>query len=490
MRDFKTNRATSFELEILCLVRWTLNVGCWAIKSICMGFLFLTTVALTAAPSKAPDAPMEWPGPTPWQDPVPETLISLTLPDAVTAAFASSPSIDAANSRVQAAQRALGIQRSAYWPAISLNSSWGQDRTHGLGRAPAQYAAGIGASWDIFDGFQREFETLKARHERDAVTLLADETCRLLQRAVTRAFFGALLAQDRMLAAHGDFAFNDMMLTLVLKRYSTGTASRSDVLNFRIRVTEDVDTYLTQRQLFAVNLTALEVLIDAVTPLGVDTHCVVNPHPESTEAMVVNLPIEIEFAQNERTDLRAQMARIAAARAAINAARGRRLPSLSLDADYTLEREDNAKFRYPEEGATFVGLTLKWDIFNGGNTAHSVGAAQARLQEAEARYRVQIRDLTIELKRYDQMLEHARMRVANGILACEAAQEDRAMVTRLYEDGLVAVTRLNEVQKDVAHSLERLVQARVLFSQTWEELRIASGRTTSLPSNHATTEKE
>lgn len=436
----------------------------------------LWATALSAASTNDPGVTMSWPGDRPWEKPIPQNLVSLTLQDVISEVFVSAPDIDAAEARVQAAQRALGMQRSAFWPSVSVSAGWGRSRTHTGGQSPDAYDAAVGASWELFNGFQREFEALRTKHERNIATHAATEAHRLLQRATTRAFFAALLAQDRMLAARGDYTFNNMMLEFVRKRYATGTASKSDVLNFKIRVTEDVDSYLTERQLFAISLTALEALIGTAGAFSVDTHRMINPHPKPIESMVVNLEQEIAYARHARADLQAQEIAIAAARASINAARGARLPSVSLNADYSTAREDDADFQVPEETATFVGLTLNWDIFAGGNTHHAVGAAKALLREAEANYERAVRELRREITQYEQTLEFARMRVATGILGCEAAMEDRDMVTELYEAGLVAVTRLNEVQKDVEHSLERLVQARVLFSQTWEELRIASGR--------------
>jgi outer membrane protein len=438
--------------------------------------ILLGTATLLAASTNVPLESMSWPGDRPWEKPVPKNPVLLTLSKVITAAFVSAPDIDAAQARVQAAQSALGVERSAFWPSLNVNASWGQSRTHMGGRSPDAYEAGIGASWELFNGFQREFEVLRAKHERDIAAHAATDAQRLLQRAVTRTFFAALLAQDRMLAARSDYAFNSMMLTLVSKRYATGTARRSEVLNFKIRIAEDVDSYLTERQLFAVNLTTLEALIGTADDFSVDTHRVVNPHPRPLESMVVNLEQEIAFARHARADLQAHEIGIAAAKASINAARGARLPSISLTADYTAARENDAEFRIPDETTSFVGLTLDWDVFAGGNTHHMVGAGKAQLREAEATYERALRELRREIKQNEQTLEFARMRVAAGILACEAAMEDRDMVTQLYESGLVAVTRLNEVQKDVEHSLKRLVQARVLFSQTWEELRIASGR--------------
>lgn len=438
--------------------------------------LALAPHGIAQAPSAKQDTPMHWVGEKPWQTPLLTNAVKLTLPSAIRKTFASAPDIDAAEARLQAAQRALGVERSAFWPSVSFSAAWRKARTETAGTFPDVYSAGIGVNWKLFDGFQRKFKTLRAALERDVASLAADEVRRLLQRAVTRAYFGALLAQERMLAARGDIAFNEMMLEFVTKRYRTGTGNRSDVLNFKIRVTEDVDTYLTQRQLFAVSLAALEALMDTRPPLSVNTHRLVNPHPNPLNTIVVNLSQELEYAHSARPDLRALISQIAAARADINAERGRRLPSISLNANQSVQRQHDADVQISEETSSFVGISLNWDLFTGGNIHHAVGEAKATLHEAEAKYWIKRREVARELKQYEQTLEHARMKLINGRLGCEAAMEDRDMVTKLYESGLVAVTRLNEVQKDVAHSLERLAQARVLFSQTWEELRIAAGR--------------
>jgi outer membrane protein TolC len=442
---------------------------------VCLALRYLAFLTCAATPPGALGDNMQWACATPWEEPLPTNAVLLTLREAVTAALTSAPDIEIAEARVQAARRAVAMQRSVYWPSLSLNATWGQSRSEDGGVSPGLYSAGLNANWGLFDGFQREFEVLKASRERDVAELTADESRRLLRRAVVRAYFGALLAQERMLAAHGDIAFNKMMLSFVNKRYSNGTASRSDVLNFRIRVTEDVDTYLTQRQLLAVGLAALAALLNADKSLGIDTCRLENPHPEPAGAMAVDLPQEIAHARRTRADIRAQTAEVAAAKAGLGVERGKRLPSIALQGSYTMQREEDPGFDIPEDTGSFVGLTLGWDLFTGGRTRNAIKEAEAALRETRATYRGRLRDLTRELKQYELTLEHAHMRLVNGILACEAATEDRDMVTKLYEAGLVAVTRLNEVQKDVTHSLGRLIEARILFSQTWEEFQIAAG---------------
>ncbi len=441
----------------------------------CVALQCLAPPAGTAAPPDAADDTMHWACPRPWETPLPTNAVLLTLREAVDAALASAPDIEAAEARVRAAGHAVSMQRSAYWPSLSFNTAWGQSQSDAGGTSPGVYSAGLSANWGLFDGFQREFEVVKALRERDATALAADESRRLLRRAVTRAYFSALLAQQRMRAAHGDIAFNNEILSYVGKRYRNGTASRSDVLNFRIRVTEDVDTYLTQRQILAISLTALKALTGLDTPLGIDICRLGNPHQHPPDAMVVDLSREIAHARRNRADIRAQAAEIAAAEAALKVERGKRLPSIALNANYTVQREEDPAFEIPQDTSSFVGLTLGWDLFTGGRTHNAIKEAEAALRELKATYRGRLRELTRELTQYKLTLEHAHMRLVNGTLACEAAMEDRNMVTKLYEAGLVAVTRLNEVQKDVVHSLGSLIEARVLFSQTWEELRIAAG---------------
>jgi outer membrane protein TolC len=416
---------------------------------------------------------MHWSGATPWLDPVPKTIVDLTLDRAIRAAFASAPDVEAAEARMRIARGELGMQRSAYWPYVVFSAGWEQSRAGTEGTGPDNYAASLGANWDIFDGFQREFGVRRARHAHAAATFAADESRRLLQRAVTRVFFWALLAQERMDAAKGDIAFNRMMLDFVAKRYTTGVGSRSDLSNFKIRVAEDVDTYLTQRQQFGFHLAVLGALM--AQPLATETHRLRNPYPEPLATMRANLPADIEQALRMRPDAIAYDELAQAAEAGVRVEQGQRLPRVRLSATESVARENSAAFRFSEDNELFIGATLTWDIFKGGRSRHSINIAKAQRDAADAARRQTIREIESEIRQHAQVLAHTRMRVDNGIIAYEAAVNDRDMVTRLYESGLVAITRLNEVQKDVAHSLGRLIMARVLFSQTWEEYRLAIG---------------
>ncbi len=418
---------------------------------------------------------MNWSGETPWLDPVPPNVVTITLDRAIRDAFASAPDVEAAEARMRIARSELGMQRSAYWPYVVFSAGWEQSRSGTDGTGPEVYTASIGANWDLFDGFQRTSGVRQARHAHAAATFAADESRRLLQRAVTRVFFWALLAQERMEAAKGDIAFNLMMLDFVVKRYETGTGTRSDVANFKIRVAEDVDTYLTQRQQFGFHLAVLAALLDTPAPLAVETHRLRNPHPEPLDHMRANLPSDVEQALRMRPDAIANQELVQAAEAGVRVEQGQRLPHVRLSATESVAHDHSANFRFSEDNETFIGATLTWDVFKGGRSHHSINIAKAQRDAADAARRQSARDIESEIRQHAQVLAHTRMRVDNGIIAYEAAVADRDMVTRLYESGLVAITRLNEVQKDVAHSLGRLIMARVLFSQTWEEYRLAIG---------------
>ena len=85
-------------------------------------------------------------------------------------------------------------------------------------------------------------------------------------------------------------------------------------------------------------------------------------------------------------------------------------------------------------------------------------------------------DLREEITRLFKNYKHALHLYYNAILAKEAAEEDRDLVTKLYENDLVAVTRLNEVQKDMVDTTARFIKARVLVGEAWESILIATGR--------------
>lgn len=423
-----------------------------------------------------PCAPIEWKGDTPWKNPLSSNMIYIQLDDIITQVFSNAVSIRAADAMVRAAQKEVSIQRSAYWPSLSASTSWNQN-LDGLGhRLPSDlYSASLNATWVLFDGFQRELSVIKSAHERNATIYAEQETRRNLHKIISSVWFATLLAQERMDASQKDILFNQSLLELAIKQYKAGVARRSDVLNFKIKLMEDVNTYFSQRLLFDSNLTILEKLLQVHGVLSADTHRLVDPYPDLIAVQGMDLEAEISKAENSRSDVLQKLEMIKAARAEVRLQRGTRLPSVTFLGSYASGSQSSYDLRIPDEAYSFLGVALSWNFFSGFSSHHEVIKAKEELLIAEIALESHNLELRAEFTQLDKNLNNAMHLYQNSILRKEAAFEDRKLVTELYESDLVAITRLNEVQKDAVHATEYFIKSRILVGAAWENTLIATG---------------
>jgi outer membrane protein TolC len=461
-------------------------MGWMAKKKIWMvGAVLCATGVLAAEPVEVnkdlpdPCAPIAWRGDTEWKNPVATNITRVTLDEVIVGVFSNSVTIRSAEAAVRAAQREVSLQRSAYWPTLSASASWQRSRTYvdAADNETDSYSASLNASWLLFDGFQRELELVKSMHQRNASEYAEQEVRRNLHQVISTVWFATILAQDRMDAAQQDIFFNEQMLEAEKEKYRVGVGRRSDILNFKVKLMEDVNTYFSQRLLFDSNITILERLLQTNGVLSVDTHRFVDPYPDELDYLDVDLEQQVAYARHIRADIRQQEETVAATKKDVNIVRGTRLPSVTLNADYGLANERSFDFDVPEEGELTAGVSMSWSLFSGFSSHHEVMQAQEQVLIEELALDQKELELREELTRLYKNFKNALHLYYNAALRRDAALEDRELVSLLYESDLVQVTRLNEVQKDSVAATEEFIKSRVRVGEAWEAILIATGRT-------------
>jgi outer membrane protein len=407
----------------------------------------------------------------------------LRLAEAQRVAMLDHPSLRAAAARIRQVYATELRLRADYWPQIQVVA--GVDQPLSLGRAGEDesplFSASVQGSWLLFDGLMREYRLLAATSDRRSAEAANGEARRLLRRAVSQAYFAALLAQLRMEIAAQDTAFNQQLLDLVSKRLAKGMASRSEMLNFEIRAGDAERVLLESRRDLAEAFALLEILMCKRKRLRVaDTELELpqQPVPATGEE---RLRLDLAHALAHRPGLLAREEAIQAARAEVRVEKGSRWPRVEAVAAYALDHEDSPRFSHPRDASAGVGVQIVWDIFDGGARRQRIAGAKAVVLEQLADYQDAVLGVAGELRQLHRRLDYEQQLVARQKKTHAAAEEDRRLVLALYEGGHVTVTRLNEVQKDFVHSSERLAVHQILWQQAIEELRIAIDSGNRLP---------
>lgn len=403
--------------------------------------------------------------------------LKLTLEDAKKMALEVNPSLEITKARIRAASEAVNREMANYWPSLDLSA--GATRIRDYATRPqrdfnntTQYTAGLSASWTLFDGFQREFDVLTAKYGL-VTALQSDQNAqRLLIKAVSTAFYSALLAQDNMDISEKDAEFNRILLDDAQKRHDGGVAKASEVKNFQLKVQNAEADYVTSERNWHIAIVALGALL-SISRDEIWNSLKLVPPTNILEKQYEYASL-YDYAVQHRPDLLICNSKIQNCRDAVQAAKDRWYPKLIAFGEYGYQRTHSAQFNKHYDRNINFGLKLTWNVFEGGRTSAAVSQAEA--------------DLVAAIKERDDLLITIGSEIRQDLLAIQSsrrllqlqeetlatAKEIRDLVHEEYLGGTATITRLNETQTDVTKAASARSAARIQLLNSIEELRVST----------------
>lgn len=416
----------------------------------------------------------------------------LDLQTAQSLALASNPTMNAALERVEQARARLSQAAAAWLPNLDLTGSGGWTRKsdsvwqssqalanlygQSVDRTTDDYAAGLQASWIMFDGFFRKFREQQAQYGTDSADAARRDAQRLLVSAVAEAYLSAQLAQTNVKIAQADSDFYNQQLRDAENRFEVGAGPWGDVLNIKVQLNSARTLHmLSSRQFEAAGygLAALLGLPDAVLPghvslADLDTGITLSEQEKEPEQL-------IKDALELRPDVREMISRVKQAEAGIGMAKAPYYPTLQLTGAVNGARQGDVSLTGDDFGNTLF-LNLTWNLYAGG--ANKARHVEAEHGYREARYiladmRTQVAS---EIRQDIALLEAAREQVRLQLESVKLVEENRELAKNEYEAGEASLVRLNEAQRDLTTTYSRLAQAYVTYHQARQRLLAATGR--------------
>ncbi|MFH0730738.1 MAG: TolC family protein [Pseudomonadota bacterium] len=419
---------------------------------------------------------------------------TLDLDTAKRIAVAENPSMAAARARVEQAGQRVRQAEAAFYPRVDASGSAShvglsdseQESQQQIARlfdpraridtTEETYAAGLTASWTLFDGFARKFVREAERFGEMQQMEARDEVRRLLLSSVSTTFHNAQLAMENMTIARADETFNQRQVADAEVRLQVGTGALSDVLNFKVQANA-ARSRLNQSMLafrrLLVGLAALMGIADAGLPEGLSL-TPLSPEIDAEMGMP-DAGALIHEALTHRPDFQQSGFRIKQAESQIQLARSDFFPKLNLFADLNGQRNNSIKFEDDDFGYA-VGVNMSYPLFTGGARqarVHEAAWARAEAQKVNATLSItvasEVRQAIEEITRAQTELKLQR---ANTALV----EQNRDLVEKEYAAGQGTLVRLNEAQRDLVTAQSRLALALVSLRQAWQTLETATGR--------------
>ncbi len=295
-----------------------------------------------------------------------------------------------------------------------------------------QLRAEISAEQTVFSGSRVKNEIRAARHDATAAERRARQQDADLAFEIRRAFWELRRASAARDALASAVERVDAFLSDVTSRLREGAVLQRDLLSAQTRRSEvRLERLETDN---ALRVARLELCRLLGLPLDTIVHPVVGPDaPDGT-------PPDRDLtaaALAGRPELTALEEDAAALRARVRAAKGARWPQVDLVGRFS-EAKPNAYFFVEQDRFHWnweLGVSARWDVWDGGRRRARERELASRLDAAEARLADARAEVAVEVAR--KQLEVARAHEAIGVAAenvAEAAESFR-VTRRQFQEG-------------------------------------------------------
>lgn len=409
----------------------------------------------------------------------------LTLAEAQRTALASSPTIEEALVRIQAAQAVVDQARASLQPTANVYAGYrNQKSSLQPDWAPEVRIrdsfnvnnAGIQANWLLFDGFSRRAMILAARHRVEASEQVLEETRRLLAEAVATAFYQAQLAVESMLISRQNHIFNRALEKEADIRWQAGSIPEAEKLNFSVRALQAGTDFIKEEQKFKVVATALAELMalpgarlpEELYPLRNEEGISARPVPTYDE--------EFSYALQHRPDLKSLTSSLAALEAKKKAEKGDYAPKIILNGGVDYTKIEDVGVVDQEEHDAFAGLTLSWDLYKGGARSAKIRETEKTIQATRRQEEQLTLAIQSAIRQSIATVTAARTMSDRRKRALVLTERIRDHVEKAYRAGVATLTRLNEAQTDLVRASGAEAASRINYFLALQQLDAASCR--------------
>lgn len=426
---------------------------------LCIGLLCLADFSLAADTNNATAMPEAW-----------------TVRNAVRFALKNNPDSRMGRNRIEAAQAAITMERSSFFPRLDLNSRYDQTNNpmYSFGNILNQGAfnnaidfnhpgrtdslnAGVRLGYRFFNG-GRDLAGLKAA-EAQTVSSQMELAAVQAQLAfeVIRSFQLILQAEELAKAQQSAVEAITASLAVAQARYQEGVLLKADLLDLEVQQAKAQEGLSQARHTLGLSRRIFLGL------LGLDDGPAIL---DQAQGCVQEIPQSV--AHDQRHELKSMDALILVAKARVRQAQGGYYPSLEGYAGYDADKG------YVTDGSGDswqAGVRLQFNLSEGGRTAAEIARASALLAEAQERKRKTELAIGLEVKQAEFAVQDARERLQVTEKSVAQAQES-ARINRLrFKEGKLLASDLLGAENRLTDA-----QTRRIVAETSQRIAVADLR--------------
>lgn len=213
--------------------------------------------------------------------------------------------------------------------------------------------------------------------------------------------------------------------------FKQGLIQKSDVLNVDVNVSE-VQNRLQLAQSFIANTSN-----DLAYLLNSEEQTILKPK-DSLE-LALNDDLITKNLNTNRSDFLAYQSQLKSQEHLVNASKYKFLPRANAFSNYEW---NTSNFLGMKANNYFIGLQLRWDVFNGGQNLNKISQEKATLDKATLNYNDYLAQGKIELAKAKRQLNDAKSNLNRTEIAVIQSQEVLRITTNRFKQGLEKTTDL------------------------------------------------
>jgi outer membrane protein len=408
----------------------------------------------------------------------------LTLEEAQRAAQERQPQLRAARGSTQAAEGRVEQSRSGLLPQLSASAGYLRSTNNYMFRPGGIFRTGLSTSWDSFNFFDSSVTLSQLvwdfgqTSERWRSTQAGARASAQLERAtgqgvllqVRTAFFNAVAYKELLTVARETLANQHNHLVQIEGFVRAGTRppidlsqAQADFANAEVQVINADNAYKRSKVLLNQTM-GVEGPIDyEIANDGLA--------PQADE----DAPLEplLETALKSRPEIAYATEQVTSQQLLIQSARGSYLPAVSVGAGIVQGVQTGTNY---DGWNASAGVTLTWNLFQGGLTSGMVHEAEGNLATAVAQLDVQRQQIRVDVDQALLAIRAAKAAQSASRNALVAARQRLSLAEGRYQNGSGSVIELGDAQIAAANTAAQVVQTDFQLATARAQMLWALGR--------------
>ncbi len=318
---------------------------------------------------------------------------TLKLSDAVFIAMHNNYDIIIAKNNIRIAENNAGILNSGYLPTlvgsaggnyssnntdITIAGASGEQKISQNNAVSKSYNGSLGINYRLFDGMNRHFNNKKLEASYNLSELVARSSIENVLMQVISAYYDVAKFSSKIANIQRTLEFSNTRYNYTKDQYQYGVASELNLLNAEVdRNKDSVNFIVAQHNLFVAQNKLNNLLGRSMdVNIAVDTTVIFSAK--------MNKPDLMESALNKNAVYLASLQNKEISAIELSRSKSGYYPKIDMNGKYSLSQVNNdvGNLLYSHQTGFSTGISLNWNLFDGGKTKTQVLNSKILLENA------------------------------------------------------------------------------------------------------------